>query len=444
MAHAVKNFENDWSDIPGCTGYDPAMGKLTLRDVEAIPDEVFEFARHNSVKILDASDNPALKTLPDNFSDLEDLERAFFSSCGFDEVPPQLRECEQLKMLAMKFCGVTEFGEDVLPPSMDWLILTGNEIEQLPASIGDLVNLKKVALAGNPLTGLPEEMKNCREIELLRVSAADMCNPTPQWVFELPKLAFFSDGGNPASRAYPEIADTSERIHWKELSVGEQVGASPSSEVFKGEYNGQAIAPKVFREGLASDGYAEDDFACSLLAGNHPNLREVTGRAVGHPEGRDVIVTKLIPQGEYVDLGKPPNFDTVTRDTFEDGVQYEPWFVQSVLLNVAQAMLHLHKRNIAHGDLYAHNIQVNGKGHAIVGDFGAATYYDPYAPTAHLREAQDVRAFGYLIEDMLDRMQGTQGAGTLTGLRLSCVDENPEARPSFQSLVISLEHMPQS
>ncbi len=440
MADASHYKVMDWSEIPFCEGYDPESGKLTLRGCDSIPDEVFDFASTHVVKILDASNNADLKTLPDYFAKgLPELERAFFSDCGFDQVPPQLRGCDKLVMLAMKFNGITELPEDILPHSMEWLILTGNKIETLPESMGGLTQLKKVALAGNPLSaGLPETMKNCREIELLRITAGNQQFPTPQWVFELPKLAFFSDGGNPASYAYPDVANDAGDVAWSSLQIKKIIGASPSSTVSSAVLDGQDVAVKVFKAGLASDGRAEDDFMCSLIAGSHKNLREVLGRATGHPEGRDAIVTGLVPQGEYKDLGSPPNFETCTRDTYPENPVFEPWFVKNVLLDVARAMVHLHQQNIAHGDLYAHNIQVNDEGDALVGDFGAATYYDPEAAEAPLRQAQDVRAFGYLIEDLLKRMnfRGTRldfGA-ILDDLKEDCTNVDAYARPDFATL----------
>ena len=38
------------------------------------------------------------------------------------------------------------------------------------------------------------------------------------------------------------------------------------------------------------------------------------------------------------------------------------------------ALAHLHGRGLVHGDLYAHNIQVDAAGRALLGDFGAASF----------------------------------------------------------------------
>ena len=69
------------------------------------------------------------------------------------------------------------------------MILTDNEIERLPESIGLLTNLKKCMLAGNKLKTLPESMKNCQNIELIRL-AANNFDKFPDWYYTILLLTF--------------------------------------------------------------------------------------------------------------------------------------------------------------------------------------------------------------------------------------------------------------
>ncbi len=48
-----------------------------------------------------------------------------------------------------------------------------------------------------------------------------------------------------------------------------------------------------------------------------------------------------------------------------------------ILRDTAAAVVHLHQRGILHGDLYAYNLLVNPAGHTLLGDFGAASFFDP-------------------------------------------------------------------
>lgn len=127
----------------------------------------------------------------------------------------------------------------------------------------------------------------------------------------------------------------------------------------------------------------------------------------------------------YQILGNPPSFETCTRDTFVEGVQFSYERIFHILLSIASACTHLHASTqcntagIMHGDLYAHNILVHqSTGHALLTDFGAASFKPSYSsntttsPTTgtttnseeSLRlEQLEVRAFGCLIEDLWQR-----------------------------------------
>ena len=94
-----------------------------------------------------------------------------------------------------------------------------------------------------------------------------------------------------------------------------------------------------------------------------------------------------------------------------------------------------------HGDLYAHNILVNESGHSLLGDFGAASSYDLNDSIAGLAlERLEVRAFGCLLEDLLDRCQvpGDEAEKLaiyrLDKLRKDCLQNIPAARPLLSKI----------
>lgn len=90
-----------------------------------------------------------------------------------------------------------------------------------------------------------------------------------------------------------------------------------------------------------------------------------------------------------------------------------------------------------HGDLYAHNILHDGAGGALLGDFGAASLYDPNERTRDARfERLEVRAFGYLLGELLERC-GSH-ADALDALAAACVNEDVDARPSFDEITAAL------
>jgi serine/threonine protein kinase len=161
--------------------------------------------------------------------------------------------------------------------------------------------------------------------------------------------------------------------------------------------------------------------------GNHPNFISVLGRIVNAPNNQQGLVLPLLDSSPsaYQILGNPPSFTTCTRDTFPDGTQFSFERIFKVLWGISSAAAHLHNplpgvrnRGIMHGDLYAHNILVHqGDGHALLTDFGAASFKpvinasrgDATAPAVTPEQEQslrleqiEVRAFGCLVVDLLD------------------------------------------
>jgi hypothetical protein len=90
-----------------------------------------------------------------------------------------------------------------------------------------------------------------------------------------------------------------------------------------------------------------------------------------------------------------------------------------------------------HGDLYAHNILHDGQGNALLGDFGAAWLLGSTGPsTAQALQQLEVRAFGCLLEELLDRCDVSDTLhAALTGLQdltQKCLRETPDERPGFE------------
>ncbi|MDO8483056.1 MAG: protein kinase, partial [bacterium] len=214
------------------------------------------------------------------------------------------------------------------------------------------------------------------------------------------------------------------------------IGESPSSQVHKGTLTAtnEMVAVKIFKRGLTSDGFPEDDMRASIAAGTHQGLIKILGKLSEHPEGRSGIVLSLVPS-DYKKLGHPPDFETCTRDTYLPGTSFTLPYVLNTLRDISSACEHLHARGISHGDIYAHNILSNREGRSLLGDFGAASFYD--SSKGRERELLDVRAFGCLTEDLLDRPDTGADREVLAKLRAlqqACKAPTPTNRPSFREI----------
>ncbi|KAH8646659.1 serine/threonine protein kinase [Xylariales sp. PMI_506] len=371
--------------------------KLKITEpLDTFPLHIFDHAE--SLEHLDLS-GTGLSSLPDDFGRLKKLKIAFFSNCRFTVFPEQLASCAELEMVAFRANGMVHIPEDAFPPRLRWLILTGNKISELPRSIGACHRLQKCMLSGNMLRELPDEMASCQALGLLRLSA-NRLESLPGWLFEMPHLSFLSFAGNPiasattiASAAIPTLTNVS----WSDIEVqgllGEGASGIISKAHWKFEGDGKQVAIKLFKGDVTSDGTPLDEMRATITAGAHDNLISPLGEIQGHPDKKGLVMQLIPPM--YSTLGLPPSLQSCTRDCFSQSTQLTLHQGLRILHGISSAASHLHSRGVAHGDMYAHNILFNKDGHALLGDFGAASIHDGYPV-----EPLEVLAFAHLVEDV--------------------------------------------
>lgn len=408
------------------------------------PPEIFDLA--DSLEVLDLSRNQ-LSTLPDDLPRLHRLRVIFLNNNQFEVIPEVLAQCPRLTMVGLKSNRITHWPDQALPPQTRWLILTDNQLEALPASIGSLQHLQKLMLAGNRLNTLPPELAQCRRLELIRL-AANQLTTLPPWLLTLPRLAWLAYAGNPFCAPWSAPpADSLLMIDWADLVKGEVLGQGASGVITQGQWKtaqgDQAVAIKFFKGDITSDGYPADEVRACLAAGTHDHLISPIGQVAHHPKGQQGLVFPLIPS-HYRVLGGPPSLDSCTRDTYPPDRTFPLAVALRIAHGLAAAAHHLHQRGLLHGDLYPHNTLYNDQGEVKLGDFGAASFY----PVADIvlgpaLERLEVRAFGCLLEDLLDRCPPAEAdrvdSATYAALRqLQHHCQDPGQRPCFSEILDSL------
>jgi Protein tyrosine and serine/threonine kinase/Leucine rich repeat len=400
------------------------------------PIEIFDLA--DSLEILNLSDN-RLRSLPANLGRLTKLKVIFLSNNNFEEVPEVLADCPSLSMVGFKSNKIRVLGENILPLGVRWLILTDNQLEQLPKSIGKLQKLQKLMLAGNQLRSIPDEMAACQNLELIRL-AANRLESLPDWLFKLPRLSWLAYADNPVCVTHPPSIVPI--IDWADLTLADTLGEGASGMISQGVWQPPAqpptaVAIKIFKGAITSDGKPADEMNACLAAGGHPHLVGALGQIVDCPDNRSGLMLALIPP-DYQNLGNPPSLDTCTRDTYASGTSFSVAAILRIAIGISSAAAHLHNQGIMHGDLYAHNILVDQNHHTLLGDFGAASSYDLNDKiTGAALEQLEIRAFGCLLEDLLNRCVLSDDEGEklmidqLDKLKQDCLQPISIDRPLF-------------
>ncbi len=417
------------------------LAGITRLDLSAglgeFPQEIFDLA--DSLEVLNLSTNQ-LTRLPHDLPRLHKLKVLFCSDNPFTALPEVLGECAQLEMVGFKANRLRHLPAAALPKALRWLILSDNQLSELPEKLGDCTRLQKLMLAGNQLTDLPDSLAACANLELLRI-AANRLDALPDWLLQLPRLSWLAFAGNPFSDREEALAlarHPHPPIARNQLTLGELLGQGASGMIHRAQWTRpdqppRAMAAKLFKGALTSDGLPHSEMAACLAAGEHPNLIRVAGPLAEQADAPAGLLLELI-EPSYQVLAGPPSLASCTRDVYPTGRYFTADEALRIARGSAAAVAHLHAQGILHGDLYAHNLLANAQGDCLLGDFGAASFFAPQGVTSAALQRIEARAFGCLLEELLQRCPAPE-LQPLWQLQRRCVSSNLDERPDFAEIL---------
>jgi hypothetical protein len=217
--------------------------------------------------------------------------------------------------VAFKSNGMERIPEGTLPRSLQWLTLTSNALTSLPNDIGKLSHLRKLLLSDNRLRTLPASIVQCESLELVRLGDNGL-QRLPGGFLSLPRLAWLGLGGNPAlvrssARVPPTVAH-------EEVRRGVVLGQGASGTVYRARVRmcgvWRTVALKQFKEAGGSDGCAGNEVAAYCAVPPHAALVSCVGVV---PRPHTALLLEFVDG--YQELGRPPSFESVTRDVFAPG-----------------------------------------------------------------------------------------------------------------------------
>ena len=398
------------------------------------PRAIFSLA--DSLEILNLTGNQ-LSSLPEDLPRLSRLRIIFCSENRFTVLPEVLGRCPNLTMIGFKANQIRELPARSLPRHLRWLVLTDNQLSEIPSELGACSSLQKLMLAGNQIHTLPRELANCGALELLRI-ASNQLTELPDWLLQLPRLAWLAFSANPLQRSFAPPAHPLRAIPWDHLYVGDRLGEGASGVILSATWGEKPVAIKLFKSAMTSDGLPEQELAACLTSGAHPHLIPLLGTLENHPQGAAGLVMDLLPQSCSV-VAHPPSLDSCTRDIYPPSARFSLAEASGIAAKVASACAHLHANGVMHGDLYAHNLSRDAAGNCYLGDFGAASIYRNLDPAlSEMLQRLDVLAFGHLLGELLDRTE-EKVPEALRELETRCVSSSPSRRPSFDAIQRRLE-----
>eukprot|EP00984_Skeletonema_dohrnii_P015000 scaffold6421_cov99-Skeletonema_dohrnii-CCMP3373.AAC.3 len=424
-----------------------------------LPDEPSLWTSFSALKKLDLNNNQ-LNTLPQSIEHLPSLEILFLSENEFGVIPKVIKQLKKLRVLSLRGNLITNLSTLNLPTAtLEWLILTSNRIQTIDADIKDLKLLKKLMLSHNDISEIPAELPPY--LELVRL-ADNNIRSVPTSVLTLSKLAWISLSGNPFSSLQSTSTQEAKVIPESELEIYESdvLGSGASGKVYKGAYQGEDVAVKVFKAmSKGSDGNSEDEAYINSLIDTPFAISALGAIPAAEGEGKyKGMVMKLLDGTNP--MGKVPSFQTVTRDEgpAPHATNLSTQQVMGAIWNMVNALEYIHARGVCHGDVYLHNVLRDGKGVARLSDWGASFVYDrTLVEVASSIEKIEVLAFGRLVQDLfswnlnvavpdsteLGSYLNTKSGSKTMSLIASILQKDQSKRPTFREIKETLATIPE-
>ena len=451
---------------------------------QSLPTSISLF---KSLTFLELGSTPNLVSLPTELSQCVHIRILFINGCrNMHVVPPVLGEMPSLTRLGLKSNGLRTISGASLPPHVEHLILTDNQISFIdrPAFVKLGGSCRKLMLSHNKLTSFGKESEAnvalLQHLELVRLSNNKLeCLPISLWL--LPKLAWVAISGNPKLLTVPSSSSCSSivpTVDFSDIDVdnGKVLGVGASGNVVHGTWKEKDVAIKLFHN-VTSDGRGVDEVDIQRHVGGvgrcNPHLvaaigvcqfrdsgkgknteeTKVDGIEVG--ETKVGVMMDILPMG-LTDLALPPTIEEVIEDRYGLSEEFSLPFILSILCGVAGALHYLHaERKVSHGDVYAHNIVVDRSGGSNCEessvrllDLGAAFYYGGKGERKEKRtvmemlcERVEVRAFGVLAKELMERSSEESERDEkikrkeIGVMVASCLNVNVRARPTFGEIL---------
>lgn len=443
-----------WTISGPCSVYGRSWSieELSMRQcgLKVLPEKI---CYYTNLKKIDLEEN-TLQALPACFHQLQDLEMVFLSSNEFTTVPKILGRLKKLRVLSLENNTVSDFLGEALGPKLKWLSLTKNVILSLPRDLCIRApKLQKLMLSHNDLETV--DLRYCLELEVVHLSGNRLSYEAVEGLPLLQKLSWVALSGNYDSRLPTTRTND---VKYEDLVLETQLRERLSGADWSGKWSGKRVEIKLFnntnkcRVGMrtretfcASEGTPRNEvYISNFIASQSENIRKTL--AILKPPRLGLVLEAVPDRFEDKPLANSPSFDSITRDVWTTSQGHmDIKMVANILLSVAKALKFLHSKNIAHGDIYAHNIYYSKSGEALIFNFGTSFVYDPrVAPF----EWVEVRAFGILMSELIARIHPHQSSRVrrLAELRTKTLLKQVERRmrPSFKEIVIRIERMLES
>jgi len=424
-----------------------------------------------------------INSIPSAIFSLTQLTMLNVANNKLIEIPSQIGFLTNLELLGLKNNHLESIVSEIgLLTKLKAIFLTSNHLQSLPSQIGEMKSLRKLQAGSNQLKFIPTEIGKLKNLELFRMPMNQIDKISSNTLSNCESLAWIALSENPFTNKAKTMSKTDiTSISMKDISLKDKdqnlassdYGGAANDGVIPGSYHKRTrpppndeeesipVAVKYFTT-LSPDGDPWDELligealSSSIIGSSH-------GLAIqyGYVQWpRLSAVFRLIPDSIPMAM-KPLDQVRMLRGRFVHK-DVSAKFLLGTISDLTDALAYMHSLNIAHGDIYAHNILIHkdtqllefgdGTHHAVLFDFGASFFYSvTITDEYNWIEAAEVRAFGLLLHDMVTYFSIRDSFAAekdwlevtlfLEALVKQCTEGSLKDRPSFARLAASTREL---
>lgn len=159
-------------------------------------------------------DNLQIHTLPDDITDLDNLQSLYIRGNYLRELPEEIGQLKNLTKLYLDNNSINYLPDSIVNLSqLEVLFLNNNELMSLPNNFGNLNKLERLSLTGNNLEEIPESLVELVELKQLYLNNNKLIQlPDMPLLLGLEKLVTLDLSNNPL------LGNNSRRFEKKELA----------------------------------------------------------------------------------------------------------------------------------------------------------------------------------------------------------------------------------
>ena len=162
----------------------PTLENLTTMSLNGVSGkELLDFTRFPNIDTLSITRAPDLKAIPGSVYQLQNLVKLSITSSAIEAIEEGVSNLKNLKHLELNHNKIMSLPSDFNSlNSLEVLSLGRNfNLRKLPENIGDLINLKRIAVNSCQLSTLPESITQLKNLEALICNVNDLTSLPADW-----------------------------------------------------------------------------------------------------------------------------------------------------------------------------------------------------------------------------------------------------------------------